>query len=79
MFRQTICPRCQGEGMMRHDDLLEYACPVCGGTGRIYRHMGIGDGLKPGPPCALLLARALPLDGRTSGVLLVHEHQPYHR
>ena len=78
MIRQTICPRCQGKGMMRHYDLLEYACPVCGGRGRIYRLVGIEDRLRPAPPCSLLLARALPLGGRTSGVLLVHEHQPYH-
>jgi hypothetical protein len=82
-YQQQICPHCQGSGIVQRGHMLELSCPLCGGRGTIndFEHPLPDETGEPHPPpgepCCELLARIVPLGGRTSGVLLHQRRQRY--
>ncbi|MBZ0300647.1 MAG: hypothetical protein K8J31_12940 [Anaerolineae bacterium] len=78
-YHQQICPHCQGSGLVRRGGLFEHTCPLCCGRGTINDFDRPIDDLDEGraPPLhasVRLLARVVPLGGKTSGWLLHKRH-----
>lgn len=76
---RIVCPHCEGSGVMQEYDLHETTCPLCFGKGMIPHHTETSDTRRPPPTSAQLLARIVPLAGRTSGHILVRQtghHEP---
>lgn len=38
---QIVCPGCDGNRVQVGKDGIKVRCPVCGGSGRIYREPGV--------------------------------------
>ena len=76
-YHQITCPHCEGRGLIRYRQRLERTCPLCGGKGTINdfdRPIEEPQDERPHRvhTCTELLARVVPLGGKSSGILLVN-------
>ena len=78
-YYQITCPHCDGRGLVCYNQRLERTCPLCGGKGTINDFdQPIEEPHDQHRPrvhtCTELLARVVPLGGKSSGILLVNRN-----
>jgi hypothetical protein len=78
-YHQITCPHCEGRGIVQRHHRIQQTCPLCGGKGTINDfdrpiEEVPEERIRRVHTCTELLARVVPLGGKSSGILLVNRN-----